>query len=39
MALDQKESEEMKRRLEELAAEQRELCGQEKSKEEKGVAS
>ena len=39
MALDQKESEEMERRLEELAAEQRELCGQEKSKEEKGVAS
>ena len=39
MALDQKESEEMERRLEELAAEQRELCGQAKSKEEKGVAS
>ena len=39
MALDQKESEEMERRLEELAAEQRELCGQEKPEEEKGVAS
>ena len=39
MALDQKESEEMERRLEELAAEQRELCGQEKAEEEKGVAS
>ena len=39
MALDQKESEEMERRLEELAAEQRELCGQEKPEEEKGAAS
>ena len=39
MALDQKESEEMERRQEELAAEQRELCRQEKTEEEKGVAS